>query len=50
MTEITAQELHLLRVRLDTLVSGGRHGGLTVAEREEHELLCDRERELLAKP
>ena len=50
MTDITAYELHLLRLRLDTMVSGRRLGGLTGAERAEHEMLCDLERELLAKP
>jgi hypothetical protein len=47
MTEATALELELLRLRLDALVSSRRHGGLTAAERAEHRMLCDRERKLL---
>jgi anti-anti-sigma factor len=50
VTEITARGLRRLRRRLDTLVSGRRHGGLRVAERAEPEMLCDLERELLARP
>jgi hypothetical protein len=50
VTEITARALRRLRRRLDTLVSGRRRGGLMVAERAEPEMLCDLERELLARP
>jgi len=46
LTDIDLVELRLVRLRQAALMSGRRHG-LTAAERAEHQMLCDRERELL---